>query len=58
MVLYQVYDVFAILEGKIEGKRLQVKEAQADLDHVSCFFVCAASVHRFLRRYHVKTCVL
>ena len=27
---------------------------QAERDNESCFFVRAASVHRFVRRYHVK----
>ncbi|GBP78426.1 hypothetical protein EVAR_63377_1 [Eumeta japonica] len=28
---------------------------QAERDNESCFFVHAAGVHRFIRRYHVKT---
>ncbi len=28
--------------------------AQAERDNESCFFVLAAGVHRFIRRYHVK----
>ncbi|GBP55509.1 hypothetical protein EVAR_36232_1 [Eumeta japonica] len=34
------------------------RSAQAERDNKSCFSVCAAGVHRFIRRYHVKNCVL
>ncbi|GBP20153.1 hypothetical protein EVAR_5583_1 [Eumeta japonica] len=30
------------------------RSAQAERDNESCFFVCAAGVHRLIRRYHVK----
>ncbi|GBP68287.1 hypothetical protein EVAR_57613_1 [Eumeta japonica] len=30
------------------------RSAQAERDNESCFFVRAASVHRFIRHYHVK----
>ncbi|GBP70703.1 hypothetical protein EVAR_56205_1 [Eumeta japonica] len=30
------------------------RSAQAERDNESCFFVRAAGVHRFIRRYHVK----
>ncbi|GBP75381.1 hypothetical protein EVAR_34748_1 [Eumeta japonica] len=31
------------------------RSAQAERDNESCFFVRAAGVHRFIRRYHVKS---
>ncbi|GBP75080.1 hypothetical protein EVAR_48761_1 [Eumeta japonica] len=31
------------------------RSAQAERDNESCFFMRAASVHRFIRRYHIKT---
>ncbi|GBP81491.1 hypothetical protein EVAR_64200_1 [Eumeta japonica] len=30
------------------------RSAQAERDNESCFFVCAAGVHRLIRRFHVK----
>ncbi|GBP18364.1 hypothetical protein EVAR_14757_1 [Eumeta japonica] len=33
------------------------RSAQAERDNESCFFVRAADVHRFIRRYHVKITV-
>ncbi|GBP37741.1 hypothetical protein EVAR_29942_1 [Eumeta japonica] len=46
--------------GRCSGREIArfalslARSAQAERDNESCFFMRAAGVHRFIRRYHVK----